>query len=425
MDRNSNFMSGIGTGATSSGELQNQFLKSTAPKNSKFISLRVGEIVHGTILDIFNDKEVLVQLPVGTMKAALQGRLAKGDQLFFRVAETDPQLSLKIYAISTKIKGVDLRNDELTRILDLPNNQFFSLFLDYIKHRRTLITRDEMLLFFKAFISLSDEELKQEHAEKIFKTLYMMKEASIPLKPEIYTKIKPFFIGEKEILDNFDKIYKYFFTLPLNYKLALDDMFAKMKNPSTEFPELIRFFSIVSNVNESITLFDLMRKIIHIPSTTEPRHEISIIRQSAYNIMLAIEGQNIYNGFAQQNNAMMIFFIPIIHAGLFRFAQLFISKKGKTKDDKLVLKMNINTDTDFSSLIENGLDEDDLQGTMFFSESDKIIAFFNKHIGKIKEYLIKHSFIIENLTINQVGSDDPFVMPSQPEIKPNMISVVI
>ena len=87
--------------------------------------------------------------------------------------------------------------------------------------------------------------------------------------------------------------------------------------------------------------------------------------------------------------------------------------------------MLINTDTDFSTLIDNGLDEDDFHGTITFSESDKIIAFFNKHISKIKEYMIKHSFIIENLTINQIGSNDPFPIPTQPEIKPNTISVVI
>lgn len=428
MDRPTTGVNAVGSGGGNTGnDMYSNTNRPPLAKKGKFISLRVGEIVQGTILELISDTEVSVQLPVGTMNAVLNGKLKKGDQLFFRVTETSPSLILKIHAVANRVRGEELSSAELIRILDLPNNLFFSLFIEYIKPRRTLVNRDELLLFFKAFVSLSDTELKQEHSENIFKTLFMMKEAFIPLKADIYQKLKPFFIGEKDILANFKTIYDDLKELPNDVRIPLEDVFNKMRNPSTSFADLIKFFSLVSDTQNQITFYDILSNLVeHINKIAGQKlYRGESLKEAASNIMQAIEGQNIYNAYAQQGSSMMIFFIPILHSNVFRFAQILISKKGKTKDDRFILKFMINTDTNFIDLIEHGVDIDSIPGSTFSADNDKIKFFLEQHFAKIKDYLIKHDFIIDNLTVNNVGKGDFFSHNNSDDQKIPNLSVVI
>ena len=126
MEKPANSILGITEGSSHSPESSVNYFKSESGghehRESKFISLRVGEIVQGSIIEVYSDKEVLVKLPIGTMTATLMGKLKKGDALFFRVMEIDPGLVLRIYAVGTRVKSKENTTEELVRILDLPDH---------------------------------------------------------------------------------------------------------------------------------------------------------------------------------------------------------------------------------------------------------------------------------------------------------------
>jgi hypothetical protein len=428
MDKPANSILGISEGSTNSPESSVNYFKSQTGghehRESKFISLRVGEIVQGSIVEVYSDKEVLVKLPIGTLTATLMGKLKKGDALFFRVMEIDPGLVLRIYAVGTRVKSKENTTEELVRILDLPDHPFYMNFFEYIKNKRTLITRDEMLLFFKSYISLPEEEHKQETVINIYKTLHMMKDALIPLKTDLYFKLKPFFIGEKNILNNFEIIYRNIDQFPPKILALLNQLFTKMRNPSTAFADLIQFFTIDTVNKNEPTVFWILKQISAINKNAFNPQSFNTIMNAVVNLIKAIEGQNIYNAFAQQNNSSLIFFIPVLHAGNFRFAQIIITRKGKTKDNKYILKFQINTDTDIVDLVTQDKPLANQPGTIIQTEAEVMKLFLNRNINLIREHLVKQNFVIDDLTLNHVPHDYSYSSIAG-DNSPKSISVVI
>ena len=429
MDRQSHSILGISEGSTNAPESQINYFRSQTgggdSQESKFISLRVGEIVQGTILEVYSEKLVLVKLPIGTLTANLTGKLKRGDSLFFRVMDIDPNLVLRIYAVGTRNKSKENTTEELVRILDLPDHPFYTKFFDYIKFKRTLITRDEMIMFFKAYITLPEEEHKQESQVNIYKTLHMMKDALIPLKMDLYFKLKPFFIGEKNILQNFEILYRNLNTFPPNIAAVLNQLFTKMRNPSTAFAELLQFFTIDTVNKNDPSVYLIMKQLSGLNPSAFNSQTYSQIMSAVDFLIKAIEGQNIYNAFAQQNNSSLIFFIPVLHAGNFRFAQMIITRKGKTKDNKYILKFQINTDTDIVDLITQDKPLANQPGTIIQTEAEVMKLFLNRNINLIREYLVKQSFVIEDLTLNHVPHDYSYSPDATRENTPQSISVVI
>ncbi len=152
--------------------------------------LRIGEIVKGTILDTHYSKIATVQLPIGTLKAELNGNLEKGDTLFFIVQEVEPSLVLKIYSLQVIQDNRLLDTSEIIRILDVSNNKFFNKLIDYVKKERNIIVREVLLSCFESFGLIKNSDYQKLPASTLFNTLLFFAELGIQFSLSAFNQMK-------------------------------------------------------------------------------------------------------------------------------------------------------------------------------------------------------------------------------------------
>lgn len=116
------------------------------PSRHKQISVRVGEIIRGKIVEVVSPQVAVISLPDGTFTAEISGKFQSGDELFFRVQSVEPSLVLKIYSVFTSKENKYLPTSELLRILDLPKTSLFELIVSQTKEKSNILFRDEIIL---------------------------------------------------------------------------------------------------------------------------------------------------------------------------------------------------------------------------------------------------------------------------------------
>jgi hypothetical protein len=192
----------------------NYFFHKQTPEKSPN-KLRIGEIVKGTILDTHFANIATVKLPIGTLKAELNGSLEKGDTLFFIVQEVEPSLILKIYSLQVIQDKKVLDTAEIIRILDVPNNKFFNKLIDHIKLRRTIIVRDEISACFENFSLIKNVDYQKLPASTLFDTLLFFSELGIQFSLFAFNQMKFAFYSTNNIEKLINSLYDYI-SLSLN-----------------------------------------------------------------------------------------------------------------------------------------------------------------------------------------------------------------
>ncbi|MCI0472581.1 MAG: hypothetical protein L0Y76_03260, partial [Ignavibacteria bacterium] len=180
---------------------EKDFLKKPLSRRTGDIQLRVGEVLQATILEVLSPQEAIVQLPTGTVHAFIHGRLKKGDVVFLRVQEIAPNLVLRIHSVSVVKIGTELSENEILRILDLPESLFFIELIKFLKEHRTHIQRDESLIIENSFSSLDDSIRKEYKPNIILSAIIFMLENKLPVDSRIFLKIAPVLSGNIFVLD--------------------------------------------------------------------------------------------------------------------------------------------------------------------------------------------------------------------------------
>lgn len=206
------FSTGIGEPVKkfNSDERRNQNFLYRKPKEEKSPNkLRVGEIVKGTILDTHFGKIATVKLPIGTLKAELNGNLEKGDSLFFIVFEVEPSLILRIYSLQVIQENKILDTSEIIRILDVSNNKFFNKFIEYIKKKRSIIVREVLISCYENFSSIKNADYQKLPAGTLFDTLLFFSELGIQFSLAAFNQMKFAFYTVYNIEKLLNALYDY------------------------------------------------------------------------------------------------------------------------------------------------------------------------------------------------------------------------
>lgn len=187
---------GINTDSASlGGDLPDTYLNRDMPwrKQERKMppAFRKGEIIHGEIIEIISPREAFVRLPSGVMRAWVAGNLKKGDSLFFQVQETEPYLILKIFSSSLKKDGEDIHEDEIVRILDIPDNEFFKSIIAFYREKKSVITREDIFRIEKASSRISAGYLDDITMNELFNIVYIMEENKIQQTSANFLKLKP------------------------------------------------------------------------------------------------------------------------------------------------------------------------------------------------------------------------------------------
>ncbi len=291
-----------------------------APKRAKKPSkLKSGEVVHGTILDVPTSKQAIVRLPAGTFRAALHGKLRKGDALYFKVMETRPSLILKVFAVSVKMGGVEQSVADMMRMLDLPALPFYIELISYLKKSRSTINRDEILLLYQAYHTIGAENVKDIPLPQLFYILFEMRNAYLPNDLAIFRKIAPLFASEKSLKSAFMAIEESLGSLPAGLAKTLRKILHPLKTGANNPKLLLSSFRLDSTSGDD-NLYRILTSLIR--ASKQPGFNIPKAVKAAAIILSAIEAMQIWNLIASYAGAFMHHLLPFFVNGKFEIVRI-------------------------------------------------------------------------------------------------------
>lgn len=193
--------------AYTGGSSNKSFYQKTQKKNNpQFAKFRQGEIVQGLIVEDPIDNIADVRIPVGIFKAELHGNLLKGDKLFFKIEETNPNLILKIHSVSLYKEKSKLVPEEILRILDLPLDDDFMQICEEYSHLKSQIVRDDLLICYKTlnvFVKINDDE--QFDIIDVRNSIFLT-DFGININLDIYQKFKGYFKNKENYISAINHI---------------------------------------------------------------------------------------------------------------------------------------------------------------------------------------------------------------------------
>jgi len=167
-----------------------QVFSSARPNEKKPVKFRKGEILQGTILSIISETEVQIKIPTGNFTAILKGSLKAGDSLYFMVQETEPALLLRIYALPMSNTATEIPVDDIIRILNLPETEFFKSLVKYYRSRKGILFRDKFLAIHLASLKLEEKDIGTMSLEDIIRIWYDISESGIEPTVEVFNASK-------------------------------------------------------------------------------------------------------------------------------------------------------------------------------------------------------------------------------------------
>jgi hypothetical protein len=390
-------------------------------KKAKPTKLRPGEIVQGTIIEVHSNNEATVRLPNGTYRAVLHGALRRGDTLFFKVAESTPSLILRIYAVYTIINGKKVKIQDIIRILNLSEKSYTEQIIDHYSFRRSIIVRDDILVFLRLFELINSRELEEVPIRDIFKVLFLMHESDLPFSTELYRKIKPMFIGMNYLQSAMALLDQYKFYMPEPIQRRLERLFNGLKDPDTDLMYLFRFFSMKAADPKTASLYSILRQFLNIEYDVKKSPEMYNLQSIVGNLIEAIEAQYIMNIFAVRNKTPLYFFVPMYIWDNYYVAQLSMKteKNGTTKFSLLTFNDKL------GEVLTQGSYANKKLNASFFNDSEEASQILQKHLMALRRVLFSRNFDVGSLKANNIALEEIDMIQERSQQQPKRISVVI
>jgi len=371
----------------------------------KHISLRTGEIAHGTILEASIGKDAIVRLPHGDFTATLSGKLKKGDSLFFKILETEPRLVLKIFAASTKNNGQDISADEMLRILDIPVSEFNRELLVFLKSRRTIINREEFLAIYKLHLSIPEAEIKQTPEGNLMKALFYINDSSMQFTPELFSKIKLAFSPPDEFFRLFKLIDSLLPLLPKSVRDKLTSLYSGTKNIEHNLSDLLGFITgSHALAKKDNNLYNLLAEILSTKVAQIPALEA--LRNLSLNLLQSIEQQYYLNNLALQWNSPIYLFLPVIIRGNKKLARIIVKKMHTPRPGHQLIKFSFELISDeFGEIVANVSYMNNQISIGLFTENNQTAEFLREYLPELESSVKNQNFIIKSITVNQTSQE--------------------
>ena len=390
---------GIQGGISNVGSQPQRNLKyehtASVPSTPQTSKLRVGEILQGTVVEVHSSQEAVVRLPIGTVTATLQGKLNRGDILFFKVIETEPKLLLRIYGISSKFEGKDVDVRDILRVLDLKDNAINREIINLLTLKRATITKDDVGALLKSLSILSDSVLKQNYLKDIFITLFFMQEIGLPTSEKMFTTLLPVFLGGEYLRNLLKQLESSLANLPPDIAEKIKSMMMRLTNSETDAKDLLNFFKLRNPTSED-SFMNLTKEIISLDRKNLPV-ELSKTIQTARNIFATIYGQQMYNVLAWQSFAPIYLFIPIQYKTDYRIVQLKIQRQkidGKA-GNLLHFSFVLNT-LNLNEILVEGTMINNMINTSFYVKTEEIAEFIDINMNQLKKSIIDLNLLPQN-----------------------------
>ncbi|TAL68844.1 MAG: hypothetical protein EPN82_09250 [Bacteroidetes bacterium] len=379
---------------------EKDYLRLPLSQRTKDVQLRVGEILQATILEVLSSQEAIVQLPTGTVHAFIHGRLKKGDVVFLKVHEIAPNLVLRIHSVSIVKNGLELSDNEILRILDLPERLFFIELIRYLKKHRTHIHRDEGLIIENSFTSLDDSIRKEHNSDIILSAIMFMLENKLPVDSRIFMKIAPVLSGNIFVLNLLKELEQSVPQLPDAVKNNIESFFRMLKSESVQVNRLLEVFLIDPGNTEEKSLYENLISILLIPDN-EISREIKKAKEISKRLVQVIEGQHFLNTFGINNNSALYFYLPFQNQNTYSMAKIIIRGISAPKQsEKKIIKFSIITATpELGEIITSGDFTSGAININFLTDSKDLAVLFTKHLNSLKEKLNLHNKNVQSIVV--------------------------
>ena len=340
-------------------QMQNFAKQRNNSKQVKFASLRVGEIVFGRISGIIQNEIAYVKLPIGTFSAIIHKGIRQGDELYFRVEEVSTDLILKVHSVSIVNNNKKLNINEITRILDLPQEDIFYDIIEIMQKDNSQIVKNDVLLVLTSVHKLIKDFDKNTNIVDLIKICIFLNKIKIDSDLGIVRSLYPFVLGEKKIALLLNQFVDLSNKLPNNTKNKLNSIFDFIDKKYVYLDKSLRLFSNKKNIE---SLNNICQKIISISSNNNIFLQLQKISKQILNIL---ESQAFWNHLAfESGNKLHIFHAFKIDNQLIvsNISLLLTSGKRYTNTNKIQAK-NLQEFDIYDLLIEK------LNNIVIFSDS--------------------------------------------------------
>ena len=377
-------------------------------KKHNAIKLHLGEVVHGTIIEVVTDKEAIVRLPIGTLSAELKGKLKKGDSLFFKVEELEPSLILKIHSVSVRIDNKELSIKEIIRILNLNESTFVRTIIGYLKSKINNIQRNEVILLYNNFMKMKNIIDRNLSVESLLESLYLILKSKIKISENIFSKIQPFFLNISFFNKDFMNLISSMSLLPTEFAEQLDEFFKILANQKIPIKEkFILLNALKTDTPKQNNLYSLLNGIIDFFKEKPQQGDLKNLVKSIKNMQSFLESQAINNLILSNLQNQFYFILPYMKAGHINFVKILFSSP--TSKSERVKKLHFS----FKIITEN-LDEVLVKGNSFkkqlnaglYVQNDDIKDYLSKDLQLLKQELINDSFLVQSLLVANVSDKD-------------------
>ncbi len=368
------------------------FQQDNQPKQEKkYSKLRIGEVVRATILDRIDNELAYVRIPTGTFKALVGKNLKKDDSLLFKVNEITPYLVLKIYEVPTGKKELLFPTEELIRILDVPENEFYFDLIEVFRQYKNTIVREDLLNIYKVYQQYLGENKYFSNQTQFLRLAIELNISKLPISLNLIKKLLPLYMNENEINDLLNYLDKNVNELPEPIKSNLIEIFDDVKKNKYNKNNL--FILAISENEKQKTFFDLLNDIDEYEFISKSyKNKSNILRKF-------IVALSLWNIISFSGKAPLQYFIPYYFEGFYFVIR--ITKRNYTNNKLEPVSFNFSVPTDNVGEVKGKMLAFQKQLKLYMSnDNNKFIESLDSFKEKLISSLEKNNYNLNSLKIS-------------------------
>ncbi len=360
--------------------------------------LHVGDIVRGTVVELLSATAARIELPSGIVDAVIPaGQLHGGDTVMFRVQAIEPTPVLTVHAVAGT--ATELHEADVVRILGIQANPVTLEAVRALRGMKSTLTAGDVRDVLAGLAIPPGTASLREQIEIIGRML----DAGIPIEPKFYNMMESLFVGGKNIK-------RHIATLQASdaapTKGAVDSLIAAVQSSFTSVRDVFRRFSMPSAVEGSV--YGLLQQLMgQTESAADPG--VLLVRDAAAGVMETMEAQQLYNIFALQHHAALVFHV-LLPLGTDLIAgrlEIDADKQG-TKEGPQAFRIT----TEMSALGEitaSGFAVKKMLSLTILADTPEDAEFIDQYRDELARGLNQSGFVLQSLSVrDRQSSDDVF-----------------
>lgn len=373
------------------------------PAFSSVPAFREGEVVRGRVLEILSPQSAKIELPSGTVTAILTAtNLYRGDSLLFQVQAIDPKLILQVHSVMTGGKNSRLSEADIVRLLGQYANPVTLEIARVAGRTKSVVSVQDFEDIIKGLSVLTGEASLPEQIDILMK----MRDAGIPLEQKFYTMMESLFVGGKQ-LPRHMKNLRTTADIPSAMQEVLSSIISSVEKPVASLREVFRRWTMSGDGETG--MYAMLRELTGSATGASGSAAVSV-RDSAMAVMGTMEAQQLYNVFAMQHNAALVFHVMFPIRGELVAGKLeleSVTARRERKDSPQAFRVS----TDMSALGEvtaSGFALRKMLSVTLLAETPDDAKFIDQYHDELATSLRQAGFVLQSLHIGdrQHNRDD-------------------